>query len=406
MLKEVLKSVILAQQEWLSSLDHEVERELLHELKAQQPFAYILTGVRRSGKSTLMKQCMRMHHSRNYLNLEDSRTADFELRDFLLVEQLFEELFGDSRILFFDEIQNVPGWERYVRDAVDRRKMVVITGSNAKILSNELGSKLTGRHLDFELFPFSFNEYLTFHNLTANAQSLQGYLTEGGFPGFLAVKNRELLTTLASDILIRDIFARYNLKNQDVYRRMLQFLLTNNGKEISYNNLKNVFEVGSASSVMDFLQYLTDAYLFFLVPLYHTSLKVQIRNPRKVYGIDQGLVYSTSSSGSSDHGRLLETMVFLHLKRSKVEVWYYRGKKECDFVIRQGNLGYAAFQVCLEVHEQNQQREISGLLEAMEVLQLKQGTIVTMDQEDKILSGEHTIRLIPAWKWLIDRCLF
>ncbi len=399
MLKDVLKSIILAQQEWLHIPEREVEREMLKDLRALHPFAYIISGVRRSGKSTLMKQCMRMHHSRNYLNLEDSRTADFELGDFLVVEQLFGELFGDSKILFFDEIQVVPGWERYVRDAVDRGKTVVITGSNAKMLSNDLGTKLTGRHLDFGLFPFSYNEYLTFNNQSPGLESFQGYLTEGGFPGFLAVKNRELLTTLASDILMRDIFARYNLRNQEVYRRMMQFLLTNNGKEMSFNNLRKVFEIGSPSTVMDFLQYLTDAYLFFPVPMYHTSLKVQTRNPRKVYGIDQGLVFSTSSSGSPDLGRLLETTVFLHLKRAGAEVWYFKGKKECDFITRTEKSDYQAFQVCLEVNEYNQQREFSGLLEAMESLKLQKGTIVTMNQEDTVLFDGRAIHLIPGWKW-------
>jgi predicted AAA+ superfamily ATPase len=199
---------------------------------------------------------------------------------------------------------------------------------------------------------------------------------------------------------MRDIFARYNLRNQEVYRRMMQFLLTNNGKEMSFNNLKKVFEIGSASTVMDFLQYLTDAYLFFLVPMYHTSLKVQTRNPRKVYGIDQGLVFSTSSSGSPDLGRLLETTVFLHLKRIWAEVWYFRGKKECDFITRSGKSDYEAFQVCLEVNEHNQQREFSGMLEAMEALKLQNGTIVTMNQEDTVFIDGKTIHLIPGWKWL------
>ena len=400
MLRDVLKSIILAQQEWLHIPEREIEREMLKDLKELHPFAYIITGVRRSGKSTLMKQCMRLHHSQNYFNLEDSRTADFELEDFLVVEQLFGELFGDSKILFFDEIQVVPGWERYVRDAVDRGKTVVITGSNAEMLSTDLGSKLTGRHLDYELFPFSYNEYLAFHYSSACSDSLQDYLTDGGFPGFLAVKNRELLTTLASDILVRDIFARYNLRNQEVYRRMMQFLLTNNGKEISFNNLKKLFEIGSASTVMDFMQYLTDAYLFFLVPMYHTSLKVQIRNPRKVYGIDQGLVFSTSSSGSPDLGRLLETTVFLHLKRTRAEIWYFRGKSECDFITRKGRNDYQAFQVCHDVNEHNQQREFSGILEAIDALKLQKGTIVTMNQEDTVLVNGKSIHLIPGWKWL------
>jgi uncharacterized protein len=148
------------------------------------------------------------------------------------------------------------------------------------------------------------------------------------------------------------------------------------------------------------LKYLTDAYLFFTVLMCHTSLKVQIRNPRKVYGIDQGLVISTSTSGSPDLGRLLETTVFLHLKRTGLEVWYFRGKKECDFITKTGKTDYQAFQVCHEVNEYNQQREFNGIQEAMEVMKLQHGTILTMNQEDLVPVAGKAIHLIPAWKWL------
>lgn len=237
--------------------------------------------------------------------------------------------------MFFDEIQNISGWERFVRDAIDRKKTVVITGSNANLLSRELGKKLTGRHLDFEIFPFSYREFLSYLNLTPGANSFLLYISEGGFPGYLSMGKKEVLSTLVSDILVRDIFSRYNLRNQDVYRRIVQFLLSNTGKEISFNNLKNTFEVGSASSNMDFLNYLTDAYMLFLVPRYDTSLKVQARNPRKVYTIDQGLVNFYSVSGSPDRGRLLENTIYLQLRRSGYEIWYFKGKKECDFIYRQ-----------------------------------------------------------------------
>jgi len=400
MLKEVLKQIILSQQEWIAPENREIKREQFERFSSLSPFSYILTGVRRSGKSTLLKQLMRHHNSVNYFNFEDSRTAGFEVNDFLVVEELFSELFGNNQLLFFDEIQNVQGWERFVRDAVDKKKTVVITGSNAKLLSRELGTKLTGRHLDYEVFPFSYREFLKYFALMPGADSFLSFLTKGGFPGFLDIGKKEMLSTLVSDILVRDIFSRYNLRNHDVYSRIVQYLLSNTGKEISYNNLKNTFEVGSANSVMEFLNYLTDAYLIFLMPMYDTSLKVQARNPRKVYAIDQGLVSFSSVSGSPDQGRLLENTVFLELRRKGKEIWYFKGKKECDFICREEKNKYSAIQVSWQVGLQNEQRETEGLLEAMDKLNITNGTIITFNQEDKITKNKRTIHLIPCWKWM------
>ncbi len=400
MLKAILKSILVSQQDWLLPEENEIPREQLDKFKSLPPFAYLLTGVRRSGKSTLMKQLMRQHGSLNYFNLEDSRTAGFVVDDFLIVEELFSEMPYSKPIYFFDEIQNVTGWERFVRQAVDQKKTIVITGSNANLLSMELGTKLTGRHLDFEVFPFSYKEFLNYFKLTAGADSFLTFISEGGFPGYLSMGKKEVLSTLVSDILVRDIFSRYNLRNQEVYRRIVQFLLSNTGKEISFNNLKNTFEVGSASSVMEFLNYLTDAYLLFLVPMYDTSLKVQARNPRKVYAIDQGLANFSSVSGSPDRGRLLENMAYLHLRRLGYEIWYFKGKKECDFICRYNKETFSAIQVSWEVGQQNEKREVDGLFEAMLRLGLNEGTIITFDQEDKFVKDGKTIRLIPGWKWM------
>ena len=176
MLKDVLKSILLSQQEWLIPEEKEIPREQLDHFSSLPPFAYMLTGVRRSGKSTLLKQLMRHHGSLNYFNFEDSRTAGFEVSDFRIVEELFSELSGNKPVLFFDEIQNIQGWERFVRDAIDRKKTVVITGSNANLLSRELGTKLTGRHLDYEVFPFSYREFLAYFHKPPSADSFLSFV--------------------------------------------------------------------------------------------------------------------------------------------------------------------------------------------------------------------------------------
>jgi hypothetical protein len=402
MLREVLKSIVESQREWLAPGDKEIEREQYNRFLSLPPFVYIITGVRRAGKSTFLKQIMRRQISMNYFNFEDSRVVEFQISDFLLLEEIFETINGNSQIVFFDEIQNVEGWERYVRDAVDRKKTVLITGSNASLLSRELGTKLTGRHLDFEMFPFSYPEFLSFSGTSQGQESFISFLTHGGFPGYLQIGKEEMLSTLVTDILYRDIFSRYNLRNQEAYSKIVRFLLSNVGKEISFNNIKNTFELGSATSAMDFLYYLTDSYLLFLVPMYHSSLKVQARNARKVYAIDQGLVHFYSASASPDNGRLLENTVFLELRRRGNEIWYFKGKRECDFIYRNKDNSISAIQVCWEVNPANENRETEGLSEAMNILGLLKGCIITYNQEDQLVKDGKLIKLVPAWKWITD----
>jgi predicted AAA+ superfamily ATPase len=268
------------------------------------------------------------------------------------------------------------------------------------MLSRELGTKLTGRHLDFEVFPFSWKEFLRYFNLPGSAVDFNMYLTKGGFPEFLEKEREEIFSTLTSDILIRDIFSRYNIRNQEPLKKIVQYLLSNTGKETSFNKLKNSFEIGSVNTVMDFLNYLIDSYLFFLVPRFDNSLKVQVRNPKKVYAIDQGLVNFSSLSGSPDYGRLLENSVFLHLRRTGKEIWYFKGKKECDFIIRQGKNKFLPIQVTWQLGSQNEKRETEGILEAMDHLNSPEGLIITFDQEDLMKKEHRLIRLIPAWKWM------
>jgi len=402
MLKDVLKSIVESQQEWLAPGNKEIEREQCDRFLSLPPFVYIITGVRRAGKSTFLKQIMRRQNSLNYFNFEDSRSVEFQISDFLLLEEIFENLNGNSQMIFFDEIQNVEGWERYVRDAVDRKKTVLITGSNARLLSRELGTKLTGRHLDFEMFPFSYTEYLSFTGVSQGQESFISFLIHGGFPGYLQIGKEEMLSTLVTDILYRDIFSRYNLRNQEAYSKIVRFLLSNVSKEVSFSNIKNTFELGSATSAMDFLHYLTDSYLLFLVPMYHSSLKVQARNARKVYAIDQGLVHFYSASASPDNGRLLENTLFLELRRRGNQVWYFKGKRECDFIYKDKRNKYSAMQVSWEVNPTNEKREIDGLFEAMQQLELKEGCIITFNQEDQITMDGKLIKLIPAWKWIAE----
>jgi len=399
MLKDELKNIVLSQLDWLKPDADEIERSNLNSFPELTPFTYILTGARRSGKSTLMKQIMRKAVLKNYISFEDPRTFDFTVDDFFKLEEVFKELNGEQGMYFFDEIQNVKGWERYVRLATDQKKAIVITGSNASLLSKELGTKLTGRHLDLEVFPFSYREFLLFQNKDRSRETFQEYLFNGGFPEYLKKNRSEVLSTLVNDILDRDIFIRHSLKNTETYRQITRYLFSNIGKEVSYNNIKKTFQLGSATSALDFLGYLNDAYMFFLVPRFDYSLKVQAANPRKVYGIDTGLINFNSASFSTDNGRLLENYVFLELRRRKDEIFYFRKNKECDFISRSAAEVLSAFQVCWHVNAENEKREVEGILEAMNFIDITEGRIITFDQEDRIKSGDKNIQLVPVWKF-------
>jgi len=269
------------------------------------------------------------------------------------------------------------------------------------MLSKELGTKLTGRHLRYELFPFSYSEYLTYKNIKPGLQSFQRYFEEGGFPGYLQYGDPAILRELFSDIIMRDIIVRYGLRTEKVIKDLALFLVTNVGKEITYNSLKKLFDVGSTSTIISMISYLEDSYLFFTVPRFDYSLKSQIRNPKKIYAIDTGLIKANTASFSRDDGRLLENIVFLELKRKDNDVFYYNKQKECDFVVRDKQKEFSAIQVCADLTEENKSREINGLLEAMQYLKLTTGTILTLQQEDTFQVENKTITILPVWKWLM-----
>ena len=280
-LKETLRAVVKSQRSDLTLFDKGIGRDVYPQLRLDVPFARVLSGVRRCGKSTLLRQLMGKVKGFYYFNFEDPRAVNFEVGDFQRLDEVFSEGYGSQDYYFFDEIQNVQKWELFVRAILDRGRHVIITGSNASLLSRELGSRLTGRHLRQELFPFSFNEFLRFTVKEANIKSFQGYLMSGGFPEYLKVGRSDVLQELLNDILVRDIAVRHNLRNIKTVKEMALFLLTNVGKEFSYTSLKKTFNLGSTNSAISFVSYFEDSYLLFTVPRFDYSLKKQIVSPRK-----------------------------------------------------------------------------------------------------------------------------
>ncbi len=402
LLKEELRNTVISQRKELSIPDKAIEREKLREVEFDLPFAIVISGVRRCGKSTFLRQLIKKTKGFYYFNFEDPKVASFEVSDFQKLNEILREEYKDQDYYFLDEIQNVPGWELFVRSMLDKKKHFVITGSNASLLSKELGTRLTGRHLRHEIFPFSFREFLSLTKEKASINSFQKYLVKGGFPQYLIVGKSEILQELLNDIIVRDIAIRHKIRNIKTLREIAIYLITNVGKEFSYNSLRKTFNLGSTNTAISFVSFFAESYLLFTVPKFDYSLKKQLVNPKKVYSIDNGISNVNSASFSADNGKMLENLVFLNLRKKYKEIFYFQGKKECDFVVKQGTKITEAIQVCYKLDEDNKDREVQGLIEALEKFDLKEGVILTYNQQDNFIIKEKKINILPVFKWIME----
>ncbi len=399
MLKEELRKIVRSQREEIENFDSGIERDELQNIDINLPYAIIISGVRRCGKSTLLCQILKKLSNFYYLNLEDPRLSSFETGDFEKLDEVFVEEYGVSEFYFLDEIQNVESWELFVRFGLDRKKHFIITGSNASLLSKELGTRLTGRHVDIKLFPFNFREFVRFKKIDSSIDMFKTYISKGGFPDYIKYDKNEILRELFTDIIQRDIVARYGIKDSKILKEIALYLLTNVGKEFSYNSLKKIFGLGSVNTVISYISYLEDSYLLFTIPKFDYSLKKQLINQKKVYSIDNGLSTVNTVSFSSDKGRMLENLVFLSLKMLYEEIFYFKEKTECDFLIKDKNKIKMAVQVTYELNNENKERELNGLVEALEKFGFSKGLILTNNQEEKFIFKEKELIVKPFWKW-------
>ena len=397
--KELLKEVILAQQKDLD-LPLGISRE--KEIKPLNKFALIITGIRRCGKSTLLRQYLKTRKPIYYLHFEDIRLSNFEKLDFAKLNVSFEECFGQDGIYLLDEVQNVEGWEVYVRSLIDTGKEVYITGSNSSLMSKELGTKLTGRHISEELYPFNFSEYCVAKESTESLQLFDNYLIHGGFPEYIFQNDARILESLVKDIIYKDVLVRHRIREEAIVERLVSYILSNIGKEISYNKLKDLMGVGSPNTIISLMAALEDAFFIFTINLFDYSLKKQLRNKRKVYCVDNGFITQTSFQFSKNLGRLLENFVFIELKRKGYEIFFHKDKGECDFIIKKKNL--QAIQVCYELNLDNQQRELNGLMDGMRKINTNEGIIITRNQEDFFEIDNKQVKVIPIMKWEKEFC--
>ncbi|OPY38199.1 MAG: Archaeal ATPase [Methanoregula sp. PtaU1.Bin051] len=415
--RELLRHLVIQQKIQIEKGGDYIERSILHNVLDAfgDNRVLVLTGIRRCGKSTLLKQIMQKKSRFCYVNFEDERLLTFHAEDFEVLNEVLLEAYGAPEIYFFDEIQNIDRFETFVRRLQDNGKKVVITGSNASLLSREFGSRLTGRYKLFEVYPFSFAEFLRFMKIHVRKDSpyvpeekvnlmtaFAAYSENGGMPEYLTNRDSDYIKTLYDNIIYRDIIARYSIRRQRLVRELVGMLASAISLPFTYNSLKKSLGLKNAITVKEYITYLSGAYLFFELPRFDFSVKKQLNSPRKVYIIDTAFGVLGGFSLSPNTGRLLENIVFIELRRRGEEIYYYSGDRECDFVIKRGRKISRAVQVCHELNDENVDREIGGLSEAMEDFGLKEGLILTGSQEDLRKTGDATIIIKPVWKWLLE----
>ncbi|VVC72049.1 AAA domain protein [uncultured archaeon] len=384
----------------------------------------VVTGIRRSGKSTLLKQFIRKkiaggtdRKSFLYVNFEEPRfIGELSLEFMLKIYDAYREVVKPSGKpeIYLDEVQNVPGWERFVRSLHEKGEAAIfVSGSSSKLLSREFGTTLTGRHIDLVVYPLSFTEFLSFNNMNPKSrlealsnkvkitQYLRDYLSFGGFPkAVLSQEKTEILSSYFEDIIVRDVAERHGIAKIGKLRSLAKFYLSNIASKASYRRIVPFLGV-SLDTVERFSEYLQESYLLFLTPKYAFSVREQEINPKKIYAIDSGLRNLVGFKFSEDLGKLYENIVFLELRKSGKEVFYHSGKKECDFITRERAKITKAVQVCLTITPENRDLEVGGLLEAMDTHKLKEGLVITEDREAEEKHGAKKVKFIPLWKWLL-----
>lgn len=422
MTPELLKRIIKDQQEEASVakyIKRTAEESLLKFVKNKE--IIVLTGVRRCGKSVLLHHLRKLNKESNYyFNFEDERLVTFTVSDFQLLQEVFIELFGLEKTFYFDEIQNIEGWELFVRRLYNGGNKIYITGSNATLFSEELGTRLTGRYIAQGIFPFSFYEYLGYRSpniidreiisttdIGQIKKLLNEYCLQGGIPEYVKNKQIDYLHSLYESIIYRDIIARYKITNINSFKELVFYLASNCSKEITFNSLRKLLQLGSTTTVSDYCSYLEKSYLCFFVNRYDESVKAQMQSPKKVYFIDHVLAKIVGFRFSEDWGRIFENLVFIELKRRKFDIYYHKEKKECDFIARKNGIITHAIQVCHSFENaKTQEREIDGLLEALVRYNLSEGFILNNEKEEVINvtknDNKYKIIMKPIWKWLLE----
>jgi hypothetical protein len=390
-----------------------------------------LVGARRSGKTCILYDTInRITQETNktqtlFINFEDER-LDLGLEELDVILQAYRELYPDQRLetcsFFFDEIQNITGWEKFVRRVYDTvTRNIFLTGSNSKLLGSEIATSLRGRTLCFEVFPLSFHEYVHFKGITTDLHSSRQlafirnaqatFLNQGGFPETLFVDERlhpRMLQEYFNVLLYRDIAERYHVSNLPALKYFMKKLLASSTKQVSVHKIYNDLKSGNIkigkNTLYDFLEYAQNSYLGLILPRYDQALVSRELGEKKVYAIDTGLCNAVEYKFSENLGKALENAVFLELKKRGHDLFYYRDDScECDFLIADRGKIIEAIQVCYDLsNPQTKKRELKGLTKACTRFGLDTGTIITSETAEKIKLGNAHIEILPFYQKFIS----
>lgn len=412
--KDLLRQLIYEQRELQDDLGtiRNIDQSLM-----SVPEILVISGVRRCGKSVLMQQLRSRDMEGDYFfSFDDERLIHFTVDDFQTLCEVFAEEFGPQKVYYLDELQLIPGWERFAVRLYNYKNKVVITGSNAFLLSKELGTFLTGRHITQELFPMSLAEYSMLRGIPwerkdffttegrARLQNMQNdYLCQGGFPQFLQTGNPRYLRDLYNDIIYRDIVVRHKLPSDRQIREVAYYLASNCTHRFTYNSVAKASGVKSAETVTDYIGYLEEAYLVGVLTKYDFKVGEQLKSPKKIYFIDNALVSQIGFSFSENAGERLENAVYIELRRRELQVYYYSEYAECDFIVRDRSRIVAAYQVTLSMKDERTcKREKNGLIAAMDTFGLETGTIITLDESgEEQLDDGRVVHILPYYRWVL-----
>lgn len=417
-----MREIILRQKQEMEKRLKEglVKRDISNQASKYLPqdIIKVVTGVRRCGKSTFCFMALKGKKFA-YVNFDEKELVDAKNYDDVL--KYVREFYGDVKYLLLDEIQNLAKWELWANSLQRRGYNLLITGSNAKLLSRELATHLTGRHMAIELFPFSFKEYMRFSGFVfkdsyteeEKGTLLNGakkYLESGGFPEVI-VKGYDAsyLQSLFDSIILKDVVKRYNIKYSDELYNLAKYFVSEFSREVSFTRLKNALNFGSVHTVQNYAGYLEETYLVFSIKRFSFKQKEQVKAPKKIYAIDTGMINAIAFKFSGDTGRLMENVVAVELlrRRSKnphFEIYYYKDPygKEVDFVLKTGTSISQLLQVCYDISGTGtKEREIKGLLKASEELKCNNLVVITWDYEGEERVRGKKVIYTPLWKWLL-----
>ncbi len=417
-----LRYVVKEQREELDTImneQHIIERERLTEARSMlsHPNVLALIGIRRCGKSIFSYQLAKDENF-GYLNFDDERLYGLGPKDLNDVLEAFYSLYGNPKLLVLDEVQNVPGWELFV-NRLRRTKRVLVTGSSSGMLSGELATKLTGRHLVFTLFPFSFREHLDMMKVKAPevmttgekvnvVKELETYIFKGGLPEVHHLGNR-VLPVIFDNIVSKDVMTRGNVRKFEELKQLARFMVSNYSSEFTYRGLKKSLGLGQVSTVSNWLKLLEEAFLIFKLERFDSRLKNRLKAPKKIYCTDPGIIDAVSIDASKNMGRRMENIVAVELMRRKVddprtEVHYWKdhNQNEVDFMIKVGNEVKRLIQVTYaDSVDGLRDREVRSLLLAGERFGCKDLEVITWDLETEEVMDGRTVRFVPLYRWLL-----